>query len=193
MEKKTMRTFNSLIVLSVLLIGSIIYPDLLNPSSKASQSSQTDVESLPALPASALSTQLKTIDGKDFKLSELKDKVLLINLWATWVGPSRYEIPELVKIQSEYRERGLEVIGLDVDPDSDTQQDVQGFIKKFKVNYKVAFAERSLATSLMKGGNIPQSLVVSRDGKIIKHFIGFNSTRTPTLMRQAIEQALAIR
>ena len=144
----------------------------------------------PMLPASTLDASFKTIDGKDFKLSELKGKALVIDLWATWCGPCRSEVPELVKFQTAYGPRGFEVVGLDISPDRDTAQDVTDFVKEFKVNYKVAFAKQDLALSLMQGGNIPQSLVVSRDGHIVKHFIGFSTERTPTMMRDAIEQAL---
>ncbi|HEX8890622.1 MAG TPA: TlpA disulfide reductase family protein [Pyrinomonadaceae bacterium] len=142
------------------------------------------------IPASALDASLKTVDGKDFKLSELKDKVVVIDLWATWCGPCRYEVPELVKMQNEYGPKGFEIVGLDIDPKSDSPEDVQSFMKDFKINYKVAFAEEPLARSLMKGGNIPQSLVIGRDGKIVKHFIGFSPEKTAPLMREAIEQAL---
>jgi thiol-disulfide isomerase/thioredoxin len=144
------------------------------------------------LPASALETSLKTIDGKPFKLSDLKGKVLVIDLWATWCGPCRSEVPELVQIQNEYGPKGVEVIGLDIDPDNpdETPEAVKAFAKEFKINYKVAFAEAELARSLMRGGNIPQSLVVGRDGKVIVQFTGFNAQSTPKRMRAAIDQAL---
>jgi thiol-disulfide isomerase/thioredoxin len=142
------------------------------------------------LPANALDAPLKTVDGKPFKLSDLKGKVLVIDLWATWCGPCRSEVPELVQMQTEYGPRGFEVIGLDIDPDSDSAEDVSKFSKEFKINYKVAFAEADLARSLMRGGNIPQSLVVGRDGQVIVHFTGFSAVSTPKRMRAAIEQAL---
>lgn len=142
------------------------------------------------LPASALDAPLKTVDGKPFKLSDLKGKVLVIDLWATWCGPCRSEVPELVQMQTEYGPRGFEVIGLDIDPESDTAEDVSDFSKEFKINYKVAFAEADLARSLMRGGNIPQSLVVGRDGQVVVHFTGFSAVSTPKRMRAAIEQAL---
>ena len=144
----------------------------------------------PMLSASALNASFKTIDGKDFKIAELKGKALVIDLWATWCGPCRVEVPELVRMQTEYGPRGFEVVGLDISPDRDTPQDVTSFVKEFKVNYKVAFAKEDIALSMMQGGNIPQSLVISRDGHIVKHFIGFSPERTPTMMRDAIEQAL---
>jgi thiol-disulfide isomerase/thioredoxin len=144
------------------------------------------------MPESALNADLKTMDGKAFKFADLKGKVLVIDLWATWCGPCRSEVPELVKIQDEYGPKGVEVIGLDIDPDNDseTPEAVKAFAKEFKINYKVAFAEAELAKSLMRGGNIPQSLVVGRDGQVVVQFTGFNAQSTPKRMRAAIDQAL---
>ncbi len=144
-----------------------------------------------ALPASALETPLKTIiEGKAFKLADLKGKVLVIDLWATWCGPCRNSTPELVSLQKEYGPKGFEVIGLDIDPDDDTPEKVKDFADEFDVNYKLAFADRELALSLMRGGNIPQSIVVGRDGRIVDHFVGYSPTNTPKKLRAAIEQAL---
>lgn len=143
------------------------------------------------LSASALETELKTIpDGKVFKLSDLKGKALVIDLWATWCGPCRTSTPELVNLQKEFGPKGLEVIGLDIDPEDDTPEKVKAFADEFKINYKLAFAERELAVSLMRGGNIPQSIVVGKDGKIVDHFIGFSPLRTPEKLRAAIEKAI---
>jgi thiol-disulfide isomerase/thioredoxin len=151
--------------------------------------------SAPPMPAtlapSALGTELKSImDDKTFKLSDFKGKALVIDLWATWCGPCRTSTPELVNLQKEFGPKGLEVIGLDIDPEDDTPEKVRAFAEEFKINYKLAFAERELATSLMRGGNIPQSIVVGRDGKIVDHFIGFSPVRTPEKLRAAIEKAL---
>lgn len=146
---------------------------------------------LTPLPAAILNAPLKTIDGKPFKLSDSKGKVLLLDLWATWCGPCRQEVPHLVELQKELGERGLEVIGLDIDPASDTVEAVREFMDEFKVNYKVAFLERQYAAALMAGnGSIPQSYVITRDGKIYKRFIGFSSVSTPPQLRAAIEEAL---
>jgi thiol-disulfide isomerase/thioredoxin len=142
------------------------------------------------LPDKALNTELETIDGKAFKLADLKGKVLVIDLWATWCVPCRNSTPELVNLQKEFGPRGFEVIGLDIDPDSDSPEDVKAFADEFKINYKLAFADRELAMSIMRGGNIPQSIVIGRDGKIVEHFIGFNPVRTPEKLRAAIEKAI---
>ena len=142
------------------------------------------------LPASALDAPLETLDGKPFKISDLKGKVLVLDLWATWCGPCRSSIPELVNMQKEYGPKGFEVVGLDIDPESDTPEDVKRFAKEFEINYKLAFANRDLAIALMRGGNIPQSIIVNRDGQIIEHLVGYHPVNTPKRMRAAIEQAL---
>jgi thiol-disulfide isomerase/thioredoxin len=142
------------------------------------------------VPASALEAPLETMDGKAFKLADLKGKVLVLDLWATWCGPCRNSTPELVSLQKEYGPKGFEVVGLDIDPNSDTPEDVKEFADEFDINYKLAFAEKELAMSLMRGGNIPQTLVVGRDGRIVEHLVGFSPTSTPKRLRAAIEQAL---
>lgn len=142
------------------------------------------------LPASALDAPLETLEGKPFKISDLKGKVLVLDLWATWCGPCRSSIPELVSMQKEYGPKGFEVVGLDIDPESDTPEDVKRFAKEFEINYKLAFADRELAIALMRGGNIPQSIIVNRDGQIIEHLVGYHPVNTPRRMRAAIEQAL---
>src|SRR5688500_11958482 len=60
---------------------------------------------------------MNTIDGKPWKLSELRGKVVIINFWATWCEPCRTEVPYLVKLGSEHKEKGLAVAGIALDED----------------------------------------------------------------------------
>jgi thiol-disulfide isomerase/thioredoxin len=147
------------------------------------------------LPPNLRDAKLQTIDGDSLKLSDYADKVVVVNLWATWCGPCRQEMPELVKMSSEYKSRGLVVLG--VATTYNEQNDptrVKDFIKAQNVPYKIIWDDGSLAQPLVEAvqgrGVIPQSFVISRDGRIVKHFTGFNSASTPQLMRQAIEEAL---
>lgn len=140
-------------------------------------------------------TKVKTIDGGSLKLADFKDKVVVVNLWATWCGPCRMEMPDLVKLNNEYKSRGLVVLGVATTyNERDNLAGVKEFVKAQKVDYKVLWDDGALAEPLKQSvngrNNIPQSFVISRDGKITKHFIGFNPMSTPTLMRQAVEDAL---
>ena len=147
------------------------------------------------LPPGLRDTALQTLDGDSLKLSDYADKVVVVNLWATWCGPCRQEMPELVKMSNEYKERGLVVLGLATTyNEHDDQTHVKEYIKSQNVPYKVIWDDGTLAMPLVQAVQgrsvIPQSFVISRDGRIVKHFTGFSSYSTPQLMRQAIEEAL---
>ena len=140
-------------------------------------------------------TKVKTLDGGSLKLSDYNDKVVVVNIWATWCGPCRQEMPDLVKLNQEYKSRGLIVLGLATTyNERDDPEHVKEFIKAQNVDYKILWDDGALAGPLVQSVNgrsvIPQSFVISRDGKIVKHFSGFNALSTPTLMRQAVEEAL---
>ena len=140
-------------------------------------------------------TKVKTLDGGSLKLSDYDNKVVVVNIWATWCRPCRQEMPDLVKLNHEYKSRGLVVLGLATTyNERDDPEHVKQFIKAQNVDYKILWDDGALAGPLVQSVNgrsvIPQSFVISRDGKIVKHFSGFNALSTPTLMRQAVEEAL---
>src|SRR5688572_30727452 len=62
--------------------------------------------------------EVKKIDGSAFRVVDKRGKVVLLNLWATWCGPCRAEMPALVRMQEEYRDRDFEVIGLNTDDET---------------------------------------------------------------------------
>ena len=146
---------------------------------------------LVTLPPVVLEAELKAVNGRSIKLSDYGGKVLIVNLWATWCGPCRNEIPELVKFRNEYKERGLEVVGLSTENPEASAVGVKRFAEEFKMNYPVGWATPEVAVTLMQGRDaIPQSFVIARDGRIVKRFVGFSAAETPQQLRTAIEEAL---
>ena len=143
------------------------------------------------LPASVTATELRAAAGAPIKLSSYNGKVLLVNLWATWCGPCRLETPELVKLHKEFRSQGVEVVGLSTeDPDASADK-VREFVQNFDVDYRIGWATPEVAITLMQGRDaIPQSFVISRSGRIVRRFVGFNPMDTPKQIREAIEEAL---
>lgn len=149
-----------------------------------------------SLPQNLRETRLQTLDGESLKLTDFADKVLIVNIWATWCGPCRQEMPELVKMNNEYKSRGLIVIGLATTyNENNDQAHVKDFIRAQNINYKIVWDDGTMAAplvQLVQGQSvIPQSFVISRDGRIVKHFQGFNPYSTPMFMRQAVEEALS--
>jgi peroxiredoxin len=146
---------------------------------------------LAQLPATVRDAELKAASGGPIKISDYSGKVLLVNLWATWCGPCRLETPELVRLYKEYQPRGVELIGLSTENPEASAETVRSFVNEYKVGYRIGWATREVAVSLMQGsGNIPQSFIITRDGRILRRFIGFSPDRTPQQLRQALEQAL---
>jgi thiol-disulfide isomerase/thioredoxin len=144
---------------------------------------------LDTVPTLAWDTEIKAVDGTAFRLSDYKDKVVVLDLWATWCGPCRMEIPHLVELSDEYRDKGVEVIGLTTeDPQSDAVK-VRDFAKEFKINYKLGWSPREVSLALMNGNtSIPQTFVIAPGGRIITKFRGF-STQIPGMIRTAIDKA----
>jgi thiol-disulfide isomerase/thioredoxin len=146
-------------------------------------------QQLETVPATAWETEIQSVDGAKFRLSDFKDKVVVVDLWATWCGPCRLEIPHLVDLQKEYGGKGVEIIGLTTeDPQSDETK-VREFAKEFNINYKLGWSPREVSLALMNGNqSIPQTFVIAPGGRIVTKFRGF-SERIPNMIRAAIDKA----
>jgi thiol-disulfide isomerase/thioredoxin len=145
-----------------------------------------------ALPAEVLETSFRLVDGGSRKISDYSGKVLVVDLWATWCRPCRQEIPHLIEMANEYRSKGVEVIGLSTEDPEEAAQLVRDFSQQFKINYPLGWAETPLADQLMNGREgIPQTIIIGRDGKVKKHFVGFNKTFSVPQMKAALDEAVA--
>lgn len=189
----------TILVLSLIAIvaGSSCNSNDVTPASTSAPTTAPATTNPPAavlasLPPSVLEAQLKATNGRPIRLSDYNGKVLLVNLWATWCGPCRRETPELVKLHKEFQSRGVELIGLSTENPDASDQSVRDFVKTYNVDYQVGWATPQVALTLMQGrDSIPQSFVITREGRIMKRFIGFSPVTTPPQLRQALEEALA--
>ena len=128
----------------------------------------------PPLAENAANAEMKTLDGGTSKIVDRKGKVLLLNMWATWCGPCRGEMPALVRMQDEHRDKGFEIIGLNTD-DGDTKEMVEKFAEEMKLNYTLVWSPTDQQNALLKISNfngIPQSFVIDRDGNLRGVFRG---------------------
>jgi len=186
--KKLWTTRRIIFTFIVLMLVAVFVGSSCNSNDKTTTTS----EAYPPVPPVVLETEMRAASGSPIKLSDYSGKVLLVNLWATWCGPCRLETPELVKLHKEYQARGVEMVGLSTENPDASAQRVVDFVKAFNVDYHVGWATPEVALTLMQGReSIPQSFIITREGRILKRFIGFSPSTTPPQLRQALEDALA--
>src|ERR1044071_4894676 len=113
---------------------------------------------------------LKDIRGRTVRLSDYKGKVVLLNFWATWCVPCQAEMPELIKLQKEYRARGLQIIGVAFPPERASA--VRRVARKFKLNYSVLYGTSEMAKAYDVGEVLPTTVVVDRDGNVRSRILG---------------------
>lgn len=138
------------------------------------------------LPEAVMSVELQSLDGKSFRLTDYKGKLVVLDIWATWCGPCRHMIPHLVELQKKYGATGLEVIGLtSEDPETDKAK-VLAFGREFGINYKLGWASDEFILSLLGPRySIPQTFLIGRDGRLYYHVAGY-SPQVPVMLEQMI-------
>lgn len=182
----------------VSLLISVLLASFLLPASpsnslgqQGSAAAKPAAPQLTSLPASVLDAELRSARGRSFKLSDYAGKVLVVNLWATWVAPSRMEIPELVRLQAKFWSRGVRVVGLSTEDPDESAKQLHDFVRQFGIQYKIGWVPEQVAGPLFQERDVlPQTYVISPTGRIVKHFVGFNPTNTPLQLKAAIEEAL---
>ncbi|GAB6283636.1 MAG: hypothetical protein STSR0008_24210 [Ignavibacterium sp.] len=118
---------------------------------------------------------LVDINGKTVKLSDHKNKVVMLDFWATWCPPCRKGIPDLVKLQKKYKDQ-LVIIGISLD--TDTKKDVVPFAKNYGINYPVVYGNQEVVNNYGGIEAIPTSFIIDKKGNIVQSFVGLMSIST---------------
>ena len=108
-----------------------------------------------------------TADGKELKLSDFagKGKYVIIDFWASWCGPCRREIPNLVLIANEYASKGVQVVGINV---WDKEPASVNAVEQLGINYPVIFTHDNSSTENYGVTGIPQIILIGPDGTILE-------------------------
>ena len=115
------------------------------------------------------------IHGKSFGSSDLKNKVTIINFWATWCPPCRTEMPGFESLSKKYKKQGLEVIGFKSNMMADTE-DPSKFVKKIGVHYRIAESSDEIEQKFGGLEGLPTTFIYDRKGILRKKIIGFEYT-----------------
>jgi len=125
------------------------------------------------------SVQMKSLEDNDVTVGDYHGKVVLVNFWATWCDPCRIEIPWLIEMQSKYADKGVTVLGIAMDEEgkpvvapfvAKQRYDVNG--QKQPMNYPVVVGNEKVAEKFGGLLGYPTSILISRDGKVLKRTTG---------------------
>lgn len=163
----------TIIVLAVIIIFFIVnntrsepdhgpYPPYYN-SGKAGN----EISSSKAAP----DFELTSVDGKQVKLSDFKNKIVILDFWATWCGPCRESIPDLVDLRKKYKDKGLEIIGISLD-DENTVENVKPFINNYGINYTIVHGNSKVVQDYGNITGIPTMFIIDQKGNIVTSHMG---------------------
>ncbi len=115
---------------------------------------------------------LKSFDGQEITLSQLKGKVVLLDFWATWCEPCKESIPHLIQLYKKYQESGFVLVGMNVDKGNG--EAVRRFVTSMDIPYPTVTAPEEVIRSYRVTG-IPATFLIDKEGKIREKVVGFSS------------------
>lgn len=123
---------------------------------------------------------LTTLDGKPIAKKDFLGKVLVVDVWGTWCPPCKKEVPHFVELMKKYREKGLQIVGLNweerVSPDKERQVEiVKKFIEDNDVNYPCALVTDEVLETIPDFGAFPTTLFIDHRGAVRKKLVGYHS------------------
>jgi len=115
------------------------------------------------------------LDGRPISMAALRGKVVIVNFWATWCGPCRAEVPDLVALQEKYPDT-LQVIG--ISEDEAGVEVVKRFAAEHKINYPVVMMTPEIEKLFPGIGALPTSFIVDRESRVVQKHVGMLTART---------------
>ena len=135
--------------------------------------------------------EIKALSKGTFRLSDFPGKVIVINIWASWCGPCRREVPEYEKVRKSYQGQNVEFIGLTTEDPRSASDRVDRFLREVNFGFRLGWADRDLARLLMNGrGSIPQTIVMDSRAHIVEQWAGYSSGHSGDRLSASIEEAL---
>ena len=114
--------------------------------------------------------ELKSLEGKQVRLSDYRGKAVLLNFWATWCAPCKIEMPWFVDLQKQYASQGLQVIGVAMDESG--EETIAKFAQQMGVNYPVLIGKEAVGDAYGGVEFLPTTFIIDRQGKVVDRVFG---------------------
>ncbi|HLL14348.1 MAG TPA: cytochrome c biogenesis protein/redoxin, partial [Pyrinomonadaceae bacterium] len=146
-----------------------------------------------AKPASAYAlapdTEMRTLEGAPFRISQMRGRVVLVNFWATWCLPCRAEIPDFNRMQKDYEARGFAVVGISSHDTPDMIRDFQSVVRQ---EYQLLTSGDDAPQEFQTGPGRPATFILDREGRIRERFIGERDRATfDAVVKPLLEETIA--
>jgi cytochrome c biogenesis protein CcmG, thiol:disulfide interchange protein DsbE len=174
-----MKRFPVLLSVTVLALALGVVTCSRKSSTETSAMSSMGAKGASATSKDAPDVTFKDSQDHEVQFASLKGKVVLVNFWATWCEPCQMEIPWLIGFQQKYGSKGFTVLGVAMDDDGakvvapfvqEKLWDVDG--TKMKMTYPIVIGTDDIAQKFGGLLGLPTSVLVSRDGKMVKRILG---------------------
>jgi len=114
---------------------------------------------------------LQTLEGETIRLSELRGRPLIINIWASWCLPCEAEMPALQNVYDEYRDEGFTVLAVNA-TSQDSRADAEAFVREYGLTFPILLDTEGRVVRLYQVSAFPSSYFVGPDGKIREVIVG---------------------
>jgi thiol-disulfide isomerase/thioredoxin len=123
--------------------------------------------------------ELPALEGGTLSLEEMRGKVVLVNIWATWCPPCVTEMPSMQRVYEEYREHGFEILAVAVDDEPGVRQDggrveglVSEFVDRMGLTFPVVLDPTGGTERLFETEYLPTTILVDREGRVRAREVG---------------------
>jgi peroxiredoxin len=127
---------------------------------------KTDIEN----PGSPYDFSLPDLKGKIHTLKEFQGKIILLNFWATWCPSCKEDITSLIAIYNQYKDSGLEIVGISLDKKE--LGVVDSFVQEMKIPYTILLGDEVVVKNYGGFKGIPTTFLLDRNGRIVKKYSG---------------------
>lgn len=125
----------------------------------------------PAVGSPAPEYGARTLGGDDLALSDLRGKVVLLNVWATWCGPCVREMPKLQELHAIYEADGLSILGASIDRGA-AESEVRSFVEANGIAFEILLDPDASVETRFRTLGVPESFLIDRQGILRARWIG---------------------
>ncbi|MFF2157921.1 TlpA family protein disulfide reductase [Paenibacillus chitinolyticus] len=152
---------NAAILAIVLLLAAAIFVQIGKKDEKQT-AAPTQTGPRPGMFVPSFS--LPDLDGKPYQVGGARDKPLILNFWASWCGPCKMEVPDLIDLQAKYGDK-VDLVAINV-TSQDDEQKARAFAKEYGINFPVLLDQPGKVSESFKFLAIPTSFLVDKNGVV---------------------------